>query len=278
MTWRQVMDHMFVHRIMDLAAGDIYEISFRYFLHPIVLEADFAHQWQFRRHWQWNINGRDGDPPNLRIPPAGVPPLHLPPPPPRPDNLAMIARDRQNVHTTAVSQQTNKGLEKLLEESKDKSSLERAPEWFAARWLLKSYGEWEKVVRTVNDMHRWYDTRTCRIHNDWLYRKTLDGLYMIVRKIESVDTKNELYKRVFEECFESIGMCCDGHISRLCNVLVGFDDAFLPPVPFGEILQNKMAAIAALEVETEEKIRQATAFFTEFAVPEPDRAAWLEAF
>ena len=73
-------------------------------------------------------------------------------------------------------------------------------------------------------------------------------------------------------------MCCEGHISRLCNVLVGFDETFAPPVPFGEILQNKMAAIAALEVETEEKIRQATAFFNEFAVPEPDRAAWLEAF
>jgi hypothetical protein len=73
-------------------------------------------------------------------------------------------------------------------------------------------------------------------------------------------------------------MCCDGHISRLCNVLVGFDDAFAPPVPFGEILQNKMAAIAALEIETEEKVRQANTFFNEFAVPEPERVAWLEAF
>jgi hypothetical protein len=276
MTWRQVMDHMFVHRIMDMGAGDIYEVCFRYFLHPIAFEPDFTHQWQFRRHWQWNINGRDGDPPNLRIPPAVVPPLQMPPPPP-PDNLAMIARDRQNVHTAVVSQQTNKGLEKLLEEAKHAATL-RAPEWFAARWLLKSYGHWDNVVRTVNDMIRWYDTRTCRTHNDWLYKKTLDGLYITIRKLESSDTKQELFQRVYEECYESIGMCCDGHISRLCNVLVGFDDAFAPPVPFGEILQNKMAAIYALDVETSEKIKQATEFFNEFAVPEADRAAWLEAF
>jgi hypothetical protein len=276
MTWRQVMDHMFVHRRLDMGPGDVYEVSFRYFLHPIALEPDFTHQWQFRRHWQWNINGRVGEPPNLRIHPVEVPPLHMPPPPP-PDNLAMIARDRQNVHTAVVSQQTNKGLEKLLEEAKHAATL-RSPEWFAARWLLKSYGHWDNVVRTVNDMIRWYDTRTCRTHNDWLYKKTLDGLYITIRKLESSDTKQELFQRVYEECYESIGMCCDGHISRLCNVLVGFDDEFAPPVPFGEILQNKMAAIAGLDVETDEKIRQATAFFNEFAVPEADRAAWLEAF
>jgi hypothetical protein len=243
---------------------------------PVVIEPDFLHRWQFERYWRWNVNGRVGNPPNLLVPPQHVPPLNLPAQP-QPTNLAMIARDRQNVHTTAVSQQTNKGLEKLLEEAKG-PSLERAPQWFAARWMLKSYGEWEQIARTVNDMYRWYDTQTCRTTNDWLYRRALDGLYTIIRKIETPETKSELYKRVFEECYESIGMCCDGHISRVCNVLVGFDETFAPPVPFGEILQNKMAAIAALEIETSEKVKQATEFFNEFAVPESDRVAWLEAF
>ena len=275
MSWRQVMDHNFEHPRPGLDFGDIYTVCFRYFLHPIVLEPDFVHRWQFDRYWRWNINGRVGNPPNLTDLQV-VPPLQLPPPPPR-NNLAAIAADRQNVHTRAVSEQTNKGLEKLLEEAKTAGTL-RAPEWFAARWLLKSYGDWEKVVRTVNDMHRWYDTRSCRTNNDSLYRKALDGLYMLIRKTANNETRSELYQRTYEECFESIGMCCDGHISRLCNVLVGFDDAFAPPVPFGEILQNKMAAIAAMDVETEEKIRQATVFFTEFAVPEPERVAWLEAF
>ena len=73
-------------------------------------------------------------------------------------------------------------------------------------------------------------------------------------------------------------MCCEGHISRVCNVLVGFDDAFAPPVPFGEILQNKMAAIYAMEIDTDKKVTLATDFFNEFAVPEVERSAWLEAF
>jgi hypothetical protein len=94
----------------------------------------------------------------------------------------------------------------------------------------------------------------------------------------SEEVKHELNKRVFEECFESVGLCCDGHISRLCNVLVGFDDAFEPPVAFGEVLQNKMAALFALDIPTDEKLAQAIAFFNEYAVPEAERTPWLEAF
>jgi len=101
---------------------------------------------------------------------------------------------------------------------------------------------------------------------------------MYARRIPNEETKNEIYKRIFEECNESVGMCCDGHISRLCNVLVGFDDAFKPPVPIGELIQNEMAKIAMSEADIDEKVRQAVAFFTEHNVPEDDRLAWLEAF
>ena len=73
-------------------------------------------------------------------------------------------------------------------------------------------------------------------------------------------------------------MCCDGHMSRLCNILVGFDDAFKPPVSTREVLQNRMSAIAALELETEEKIKQATDVLNELKIPEDQRGAWLEAF
>jgi hypothetical protein len=63
----------------------------------------------------------------------------------------------------------------------------------------------------------------------------------------------------------------------LVNVLVGFDDAFRPPVSQGEMIQNRIAAIAALEgVSVEERIRQANAFFDEIAYPGADRVAWIE--
>jgi hypothetical protein len=39
-----------------------------------------------------------------------------------------------------------------------------------------------------------------------------------------------------------------------------------------------MAALFAMDIPTEEKLIQAIAFFNEFAVPEAERAPWLEAF
>ena len=87
-----------------------------------------------------------------------------------------------------------------------------------------------------------------------------------------------MYRRCWEECNEAVGMCCEGHISRLCNVLVGFDEAFQPPVPFGEILQSKMAAIAGMDVSEEEKRKLANAFFDEHKTPAEERTAWLDAF
>jgi hypothetical protein len=249
----------------------MHRVARRIFNDPVVMEPDFTREWQFGVYWNWAIGGRVGPPPDLLVHPAiAIQQV-------RPAGLAALARDAQNVHTAVVTNQTNKSLEKLLEASKTEKHM-RSPEWFASRWLLRGYGNWNITHRVVNDMLLWYNQAYCKTANDYLYRRTLDGLYLTIAKIKDVEARTELYKRAFEECHESVGMCCEGHISRLCNVLVGFDETFAPPVPFGEILQNKMAAIAALEVETEEKVRQATAFFNEFAVPEPDRAAWLEAF
>jgi hypothetical protein len=263
MTYQQVIDDVF--RRPRLNRGDRWTIASRYYrdINPNAWEN--AND-PFNEYFEWRLRGGQGLPPNEVRPevPRG--------------NLHLIAIDRQNVHTRAVSQQTNKGLDVLLTLQRQRNRAMRAPEWFASRWLVRSYGSWQVVSRTVMDMMQWYNTNTCRAAGDQLYRLTLDGLYLRILSHPSEEVKSELYKRAFEECFESVGLCCDGHISRLCNVLVGFDDAFEPPVAFGEVLQNKMAALFALEIPTEEKLKQAIAFFNEYAVPEAERAPWLEAF
>lgn len=267
MTYREVIDDVF--RRPRLNRGDRWTIAARYYrdINPDAWQN--GHDDPFNEYFEWRLRGGQGLPPfDAPLMAPGVPR----------GNLHLIAMDRQNVHTRAVSQQTNKALDILLALQRQKNRLMRAPEWMASRWLLRSYGPWHHVSRTVNDMMQWYTTNTCRTAGDQLYRLTLDGLYLRIMSHPSEEVRNELYKRSFEECFESVGLCCDGHISRLCNVLVGFDEAFEPPVPFGEILQNKMAALFALDIPTEEKLEQAIAFFNEYAVSEEERAPWLEAF
>ncbi len=250
-----------------------FAVGRRYFFNPAVVEQGFRHPRQLLRYWEWRLNGGEGEPPNLELEAQGPQPIII-----RRNDLAALAHDRQNVHTAPVSEQTNRGIEKLLAIRRQHGGMMRTPDWFAAKWLVRSYGSWPIVSRIVNDMHAWYGQSSCRQPNDYLYRNILDGLYLMIRNLPDDETKIEVFKRAFEECYESVSMCCDGHITRICNVLVGFDEAFAPPVPLGDIIQSKMAAIAGMDISTEEKVRLATAFFNEHNVQEADRTAWLEAF
>ena len=192
-------------------------------------------------------------------------------------DLHRLALDGQNVHTKEVTTQTNEGLEILLNTPPVDirfNALEDITWEFCDKPWRKP--DDRKTFRAVlKDMRRWYETPTCREENDWLYKRVLDGLYA---RIQASPLKEELIKRVWEEAVDSLGMCCDGHITRLCNVLVGFDEAFKPPVSVGEILQQKMAAIAAKDITVERKVGEAWVVFEDLGIPREQRLDWLEAF
>jgi hypothetical protein len=209
------------------------------------------------------------------VPPAapaaagGVPPI--------PD-LGRLALDRQNVHTGVVNDRTNDGIARLcavpVPESQD-----------TRRTVLRAFLEqgvaYDEAMIVWLDVERWWNTERCRVGADdppdQLYRRTLRGIVAYIGRVESAETRTEIYRRLYQEAHDSVGMCCDGHLARLVNVLVGFDDAFRPPVSQGEMIQNRIAAIAALiGVSVEERQRQANAFFDEIAYPAADRAAWLD--
>ena len=213
----------------------------------------------------WRVVAAMAPPPILLLPPAGG------------GALRQIAQDAQNVHVRVVSEQTNRATAALLAVVvPDTQQTERD---LAVIWLTGFRGiPYASYIRVAIDMHRWFNVKDCRAPDDSLYRKLLRGVVAWIGAEKDAETKSELYRRLWEECSESVGLCCEGHLSRLCNTLVGFDDAFQPTVPFGEILQSKMAAIAAMDVSDEEKRRQAVAFFDEHKTPAADRVAWLDAF
>lgn len=192
--------------------------------------------------------------------------------------LKQIAADTQNVHTTDVVTQSNTTVNKLLKLAEKDTKLERVPDFFAAKWLLKKYGAWAKVKPIAEDMIVWYNTSFCKIENDWLYKKVLHGLYIYWDSMKNKEMKRELLYRIFQECRDSVGMCCEGHIARLANALVGFDEEAKPQVSTGELLQQKMADIASLGLSTIEKLLKAKAVLRELNVPEDNHSDWLDAF
>lgn len=185
-------------------------------------------------------------------------------------DLHRLSLDAQNVHTKEVSIQTNDALALLLSTavpSNQDTFREIAIEW-------ERYSKKERL-KVLKDMHKWYNTPGCREDGDRLYQRVLNGLWTTIR---SSSFKTDLCQRLWEECSESVGVCCDGHITRLCNVLVGFDDAFVPEIPVGVLLQQKMAAIATKDVRVEHKVGEAWGVFEELKIPMDQRMAWLEAF
>jgi hypothetical protein len=259
-TWREM-----IHAFATQPDDD--QILYRAVM-EVYLIRDRGPQQFFAQYWNWVENGQQGPEPEMQAVEVVVPPQ-------RPRELQALARDAQNVHTQVVTAQTNAATEKLLaavvpDDQQTEKSMIRA-------WLSGVHTGWNRILSTATDVNRWFNTKTCRAPDDMLYRRMLRGLIAMINRTDD-EQRTELYKRLWEECHESVGMCCEGHLSRLCNVLVGFDETFQPPVSLGELMQQKMAAISGLDVPEEEKRRQAIQWFDEHAVPEPERVAWLDAF
>lgn len=189
-----------------------------------------------------------------------------------PNPLARFAADRQNVHTAAVTRQTNAGEAKLLAAKTDGKGVGlRILRVFATRG-----GYLHDVLRVMNDIDTWYSHRTCREPGDRLYGRMLEGLWALIEQ-QPEEQRKELRQRLWEEASESVGMCCEGHISRLVNVMSGFDDAFKPRQSEGEILQAKMAELAGMDIPDADKLAQARAFMGTLAMDAAAQAPWLEA-
>lgn len=201
-------------------------------------------------------------------------PRRLAGPPPR---LQQLGADQQNVHTPEVNDQSAQG-ERVLLGIKLKPGVHYLA-GIGMAFYEHAMGISPEAVRRVpevmSDVQKWYDTESCRWDKDNLYLKLLRGAWTL---IDSSPHRKDLVGRLWEECCSGVGMCCQGHISRVVNVFVGFDDRFAPPVALGEQIQNKMSAIVNQGFEPDVARRMAAQALKDLGVPEDQQVAWLEAF
>jgi hypothetical protein len=143
----------------------------------------------------------------------------------------------------------------------------------------KGYPVYE--INTVyRDVVNWWNKPTIFSENDKLYKRLLRALWWTINQYKP-EVREELHKRLWEELKDGAipySVCTQGHIARLSNVMIGFDEAFVPPVPVGDILQQKMAAIYAMDVDYEEQMRLAEAVLEELKIPREQHKDWLSAF
>ena len=191
---------------------------------------------------------------------------------------AQLAADSQNVHTREITQQMRDSINILLEVKVPPQQVSTMSQ-IREHMIDKGYPVYE--INTVyRDVVNWWNKPTIFSENDKLYKRLLRALWWTINQYKP-EVREELHKRLWEELKDGAipySVCTQGHIARLSNVMIGFDEAFVPPVPVGDILQQKMAAIYAMDVDYEEQMRLAEAVLEELKIPREQHKDWLSAF
>lgn len=143
------------------------------------------------------------------------------------------------------------------------------------QWYSDNYTLLSNIESTIKDMKDWGNRTSVMKKGENVYKATLRGLWA---KIKESPSRTELVKRLYEECYEAVGLCADGHVGRLCNVMVGFDPEFTCSISPMEYFQNSIALISENTHSTQEmKLQHATDLMNSVGMPEGERKAWLDA-
>jgi hypothetical protein len=84
-----------------------------------------------------------------------------------------------------------------------------------------------------------------------------------------------LKKILTSELRDNIGMCAQGNLSRICNVLQGYLEGIEQKEPVSEILGREFPKLMEIENQVEREARGA-AILRENNVPENQWENWLE--
>lgn len=109
-----------------------------------------------------------------------------------------------------------------------------------------------------------------------------DVLNRVVTKIHAfpMETQPELFQRLTEEVAEGSGLCVQGKMTRLANVLRGFEptiDACVSRVPSREEFQNRFVYITKSMLPISMQKELAVQLLEECLIPEEERGGWLSA-
>lgn len=191
---------------------------------------------------------------------------------------AQLAADTQNVHTSEITKQMKDSLDILVAVPVPEAQQNTVAE-ICANWAKQGHPV-EMIDAVRQDVTTWWNQVDIYKPGDKLYKKALRGLWWTIKNYKG-ELREELEKRLWDECKDAAipySVCTQGHLARISNVMVGFDDAFVSAVPVGEILQQRMAAISEMDVPYEEQIKLAEDVLAELNIPAAQHANWLAAF
>jgi hypothetical protein len=184
-------------------------------------------------------------------------------------NLRAFALDNQSVHRSSVQEMAQKGIEKILvgpAPAPGTDTLFEITVAFTDPSIPWAAGTYEQ---TIQELHRDYEIVEAFGIN---YSQAINHLWAFVKThVERI----ELTRRLAEELLEGRGMCSNGKMARLVNVVQGYDSEMVVVLaPLREQFQSKIAALASHPVA--ERREAAMVLFAEYKIPAAEHDAWLE--
>jgi hypothetical protein len=187
------------------------------------------------------------------------------------EDLNAFANDNQNVHTTIVVNQTVNVVNKIREIpvpedfrwNKDKCS--KTPADIILHCELTPTATFQMMSKYCSD-------ETIYDMDEGVYGKTLDSVWQYILNSED---KECLIRTLKQEMEDNIGMCAQGNLSRLCNILAGYIDDVVPVENVSDVLGRLFPPLLDIpDVDT--RIETAKNILKNVGLP-PDRwNDWLE--
>lgn len=185
--------------------------------------------------------------------------------------LVDFANDPQNVHTSEMVEQTKKIIECVRKipvpegYAWDRIVASKTPFEIGLECKLSQKAAWQMISQYAQDVAI-YDIEA------GIYGKVLDSVWQFIK---NAPEKVELCNVLRQEMEDNIGMCAQGNLSRVCNILSGY----LEGVGSVESLSERLGRLfpPLLEVENlEERITRAVEILRENSAPRDQWESWLE--
>jgi hypothetical protein len=193
-----------------------------------------------------------------------------------PDPLAQrqlrdIAADPQNVHTTEAVRQTKEIVAKIrvvpVPEGYRWHPIEcsKTPFEIGLECKLSQKAAWQMIAQYALSTAI-YDIEA------GIYGKVLDCVWQFIK---TSPDKDDLCKIVKREMEDNIGMCAQGNLSRICNILAGYMEGVGSQESIAERLGRLLPPLMEIENDLDRR-NAAMRILDENNVPQEQRAIWIE--
>lgn len=188
------------------------------------------------------------------------------------DDLGNFASDKQNIHTTIAVEHTKKMIETIRtiavpdEYMWNKNTCSKTPADIILKCNLTPDAAWQMMSKYANP-------ETIYDMEEGIYGKVLDSVWQYV--LNSPE-KESLIAIVKTELEDNVGMCAQGNLTRICNILTGYMDGITPTENPIEVLGRHMPKIAEIE-DVKERLAQANRVLLESKLPITEWLNWTVA-